>query len=104
MARAIDGIGFLADLLTAASGSDEIAEPYARRGYPVGHLFGCDLPAVYETHWRRKAGISRDVVTGDVGGPYVRFAQAVAGEMGVKASAETVAAAFKEAKRNLSGA
>ena len=47
------------------------------------------LPAIYKKFFGRRPGRSRDV-NGVVGGPYVRFVQAVAVEFGTTISPETV--------------
>jgi hypothetical protein len=63
-------------------------------------LFGAWLPPVFERHWGRRAGVVCSLASGAAGGPYVRFAAAVAAEFGLAVSAETVAAALKAARRN----
>ena len=48
------------------------------------------LPAIYKKHFGRYPGRSRNAISGKVGGPYVRFVQAVAVEFGTTISPETV--------------
>ena len=53
------------------------------------------LPAIYRKFFGRNPGRSRSAISGEVGGPYVRFVQAVAVEFGTTISPETVDAYLK---------
>jgi hypothetical protein len=56
-------------------------------------LTGVSLPLVYERHFGRRAGRSRNVKK-EVGGPAVRFIEAVLGELGLKYKRESIVRAF----------
>ena len=53
------------------------------------------LPIIYGNSFGRSLGLSKDV-NGNVGGPYLRFVQAVAIEFGTSIAPETIAEYLKE--------
>lgn len=100
VARAIEAVAFLAELLDRAAQREEFTARLEDRVPAIRLLFGVWLPPVYERHWGRAAGIGRPLASVGASGPYIRFALAVAAESGLKVGAETVAAALKAARRN----
>jgi hypothetical protein len=58
---------------------------------PLQQLTGAWLPEVYTKHFDKKAGRSRRLADGAVGGPYIRFAHQMLAEAGIKCSDETIA-------------
>ena len=66
-------------------------------GSALQWLTGELLPAVYSTHFRRNARISRSL-EGTLGGPYIRFAHQVLAELKIECSDETIASALRMVK------
>ena len=61
---------------------------------PNEFFFGWQLPLVFEKHFKREAKYSRPSDGGAPGGPFIRFAAAVASALGLEVSAETVVKAI----------
>lgn len=92
--RAIEAVQFLAGLLDQARKRAEFtALRFEDAKTAERMLFGAWLPEVYEAHFGRRAGASRSRDQA-IGGPYIRFAMAVAQEMGATYLPETVKAAL----------
>ena len=58
---------------------------------PLQQLTSVWLPQIYTKHFDKKAGRSRRLADGAVGGPYIRFAHQMLAESGIKCSDETIA-------------
>lgn len=73
---------------------------------PPNWLMGAALPAIYEINGFGRAGLSRSLEDGRVGGPMVRFISSALGELGVTKSngkpyaPETIASAVKDVRHN----
>jgi hypothetical protein len=67
---------------------------------PNEFFFGVQLPLVFEKHFKREAKYSRPSDGGPPGGPFIRFAAAVASALDIKVSYETVAKAISAIRRD----
>jgi hypothetical protein len=70
----------------------------SRRPSELEWLAGLSLPLVYERHFLRRAGRSRNA-QGEVGGPGIRFIEATLKELGLSYSPESIARAFSRLTR-----
>ena len=66
---------------------------------PLTWLVGHDLATVYEQHFHKSAGISRQTGVKEPNGPYIRFSIAVIGAFGKTISAHTVVTAIKDGRK-----
>jgi hypothetical protein len=73
-----------------------IANEYRRVPTATEWLAGVELPCIYEVHFRRGTGVSRDKVSGKPGGPMVRFIAAALNEARVPVKDETIVRAVTE--------
>jgi hypothetical protein len=71
---------------------------YGLIGSALQELVGIRLPAVYEKHFGKPAGSSRDPLGGPPYGPYIRFALQLTKEWKIDCSAETIDAALSREK------
>lgn len=65
---------------------------------PFENLIG-NLMWIFETHFARDAGYSKDPHTGAVGGPFIRFAGAVLQEAGILFEVKSIASAVDKLRR-----
>jgi hypothetical protein len=65
---------------------------------PFENLIG-NLRWIFETHFARDAGYSKDLHTGAVGGPFIRFAGAVLQEVGIFYEIKSIASAVDKLRR-----
>jgi len=54
---------------------------------------------IFETHFARDAGYSKDPHTGAVGGPFIRFAGAVLQEAGILFEVKSIASAVDKLRQ-----
>jgi hypothetical protein len=67
---------------------------------PSELFFGWQLPLVFEKHFKWKAKYSRPSSGGAPGGPFIRFAAAVASALDIKVGTETVAKAISAVRKD----
>jgi hypothetical protein len=106
--RDFDTDGLVTDLEKAVA----VAQDLRPAGLNASELFfGDRLPQVYEKHFLTRAGVSRHPDSGELGGPYLRFAEAVMIEVNriepaaaptrLNISLETVAKVFFDVRAKL---
>jgi hypothetical protein len=77
------------------SKADVPENPWNRRPSQLEWLAGVLLPLVYERHFLRRAGRSRDMESGEPSGPMIRFIEATLKELGEQIfKRESIARAF----------